>query len=249
MTEKRSSLAAVMLARDPAPPDDEAEPAARERVSAADILFAKGAATAAGFNPLYRNFEQPSASSPAAAQDADDRQAGVRAALQPFQAAIVAFGCIALLLSAGLLLKSQPFRDAIRPTIIFASPTATMAPPQAAAPAPEAPPVQAAVPEPPAPSLPETLVARGGDLLGNGDIATARLFFERAAEAGDGHAALLLGRTYDPAYLDRAGVMGMRGDLDQAAAWYRRARDLGEPDAQRCLDSLDIGRILQTPPH
>ena len=96
--------------------------------------------------------------------------------------------------------------------------------------------------------MPETLVARGGDLLGNGDIATARLFFERAAEAGDGHAALLLGRTYDPAYLDRAGVMGMRGDPDEAAAWYRRARDLGEADAQRCLDSLDV-RILQTPPN
>jgi len=161
---------------------------------------------------------------------------------------VVAFGCIALLLSAGLFLKSRPFGlDAVHPTIIFTSPAVTAPPPPAGAPTTEAAAPQAAAPAAPTPSTGDSLLLRGSEMLGNGDIAGARLFFERAAEAGDGHAALLLGRTYDPAYLDRAGVMGMRGDPDEAAAWYRRARDLGEPDAQRCLDSLDVSKIIATP--
>ena len=39
-------------------------------------------------------------------------------------------------------------------------------------------------------------------------------------------------------FLKEAGVRGLRGDLGQAAEWYRRARDLGEPAAQNLLDSL-----------
>jgi hypothetical protein len=33
--------------------------------------------------------------------------------------------------------------------------------------------------------------------------------------------------TFDAAFLDRAGVHGLRSDPEQAASWYRRARDLG----------------------
>ena len=49
-------------------------------------------------------------------------------------------------------------------------------------------------------------MARGDSFLGAGDIASARLFYERAADAGDGHAALRLGATFDPDFLDRAGM-------------------------------------------
>jgi hypothetical protein len=75
------------------------------------------------------------------------------------------------------------------------------------------------------------LVARGDRLLGAGDITSARLFYERAADAGDGSAALRLGATFDPDFLNRAGIRGSTGDLAEALSWYRRASDLGHPAA------------------
>lgn len=244
MSEKRSSLASVMLARDAAPSQtgDGTVTALREHLNADDILFAKGAATAAGFNPHHRSYDYRPGPPPTAAMNASARRSP-QAAVQPFQAAVIAFGCITLLLSAGLFLGSRSAGpgDAARAPAIVAPPTV------AAAPAPEAPALEAPRAEMPATADAEDLVARGSELLGNGDIAAARLFFERAAEAGNAHAALFVGRTFDPAYLERAGVRGMRGDLDEAAVWYRRARDLGESDAQRYLDNLAARRILEAP--
>jgi len=77
------------------------------------------------------------------------------------------------------------------------------------------------------------LVARGDGFLAAGDIASARLFFERAADAGDGRAAMRMALTFDAAFLDGAGVHGARGDPEQAAFWYQRARDLGDVKAER----------------
>lgn len=78
------------------------------------------------------------------------------------------------------------------------------------------------------------LVTRGDDFLRAGDIASARLFYERAADAGNGGAALRLGTTFDPGFLGRAGVRGDPGDPARASSWYRRARELGEAaDAER----------------
>jgi hypothetical protein len=71
------------------------------------------------------------------------------------------------------------------------------------------------------------LLARGDAFLSAGDIASARLFFQRAADAGDSRAAMRMAVTFDGAFLDRAGLRGLRGDPQQAAFWYRRARDLG----------------------
>jgi TPR repeat protein len=82
-------------------------------------------------------------------------------------------------------------------------------------------------------------LTRGDALVGAGDIASARLFYERAADAGDGRAALRLGATFDPAFLARAGIRGMPGDPGQALSWYRRAHDLGEGEAERWLKSLE----------
>ena len=87
------------------------------------------------------------------------------------------------------------------------------------------------------------LVARGDSFLSAADIASARLFYERAADAGDGPAAFRLGATFDPAFLDRAGMRGsIRADPEQAASWYRRARELGDA-AGRPLKSLDRQRL------
>jgi hypothetical protein len=81
------------------------------------------------------------------------------------------------------------------------------------------------------------LLARGDVLFSKGDLLTARLFYERAADGGDGHAALKLGETFDPVFLDRAHLRGARGDWSMALSWYRRARDLGVPEAEIMLKS------------
>ena len=83
------------------------------------------------------------------------------------------------------------------------------------------------------------LRARGDSLLGVGDITSARLFYERASDAGDGRAALRLGATYDPGFLDRVHLPHQHGDVAQALSWYRRARDLGETEAERWIQGLE----------
>jgi hypothetical protein len=80
------------------------------------------------------------------------------------------------------------------------------------------------------------LVTRGDGLLSAGDIASARLFYERAADAGNASAALRLGATFDPGFLSRVGIRGTPGDPEQAASWYRRARELGVDTNTKDLD-------------
>jgi hypothetical protein len=48
--------------------------------------------------------------------------------------------------------------------------------------------------------------------------------------------------TFDPAFLNRAGVHGVRGDPERASFWYQRARDLSgaEPD-QRSAEKAPSG--------
>src|SRR5580704_2486597 len=83
------------------------------------------------------------------------------------------------------------------------------------------------------------LIARGDQLLGTGDVASARLFYERAADVGDGEAALKLGMTFDPAFLSFGRLSGARGDPATATAWYRRARNLGQAKAEIQLKRLN----------
>jgi Peptidase C39 family len=108
--------------------------------------------------------------------------------------------------------------------------------------------LSAATPAAPTTGSPETrlsaadtaaLLARGDVLFSKGDVVAARLFYERAADAGEGQAALRLGETFDPVFLDRARLRGARGDLSTALSWYRRARDLGVAEAEILLKSLE----------
>ncbi|TMJ58879.1 MAG: hypothetical protein E6G81_10175 [Alphaproteobacteria bacterium] len=71
-----------------------------------------------------------------------------------------------------------------------------------------------------------------------GDVASARLFYERAAEAGDGQAALRLGETYDPNFLERAKLRAIKGDPKTAASWYWRAKELGVAEADILLKGV-----------
>jgi hypothetical protein len=82
------------------------------------------------------------------------------------------------------------------------------------------------------------LLARGDAFLGAGDITSARLFYERAADAESGLAALRLGRTFDPAYPVRAGLHAA-ADPAQALLWYRRARELGAGEAEQRIKALE----------
>jgi TPR repeat protein len=83
------------------------------------------------------------------------------------------------------------------------------------------------------------LLHHGDALLRTGDISSARLFYERAADAGDGRAALRLGATFDPEFLGRLGLGKLQTDPAAARLWYSRARDLGEVDAKPRLNSLE----------
>jgi hypothetical protein len=120
---------------------------------------------------------------------------------------------------------------------------------------------QATLPAPEPPSMPPTsadqhppsaeiaaLVSRGDGFLSAGDITSARLFYERAADAGNASAALRLGTTFDPGFPSRAGIRGIPGDATQAASWYRRARDLGDPAAAERLENLDQQRAGEPRP-
>jgi TPR repeat protein len=83
------------------------------------------------------------------------------------------------------------------------------------------------------------LLARGDVAFSKGDLLAARLFYERAADGGNGRAALKLGETFDPVFLDQAHLRGARGDWSMALSWYRRARDLGVAEAEILLKSLE----------
>jgi len=87
-------------------------------------------------------------------------------------------------------------------------------------------------------ALNSALLARGDALLVIGDFSTARMFYERAANAGHGQAALRLGETYDPAFLARTGFIGARANPAIAAHWYQRARELGVPEAKILLSAI-----------
>ena len=78
----------------------------------------------------------------------------------------------------------------------------------------------------------------GGSLLTAGDIPPARLLLERAADAQEPSAALLLAQTYDPDVVGTQDIRNVTPDPATARAWYQRAAQLGSADAQRRLSQL-----------
>jgi hypothetical protein len=119
------------------------------------------------------------------------------------------------------------------PTATAVSPTGTQAPkPTASVPGP--PPAQLRLPA----AEIAALMARGDTLFALGDVSSARLFYERAADTGEGRAALRLGNTFDPAFLDFTHLR-VRGDSAMAASWYGRARELGAAEAEILLKHLE----------
>src|SRR5262249_53698466 len=73
----------------------------------------------------------------------------------------------------------------------------------------------------------QVLLKQGEQFVASGDVVTARVLFQRAAEAGDANGALSLGATYDPIVLARLGVRGISPDVEKARRWYEKAREFG----------------------
>jgi len=73
----------------------------------------------------------------------------------------------------------------------------------------------------------------GVELMTYGEVTSARVMFQRVAEAGEGAGAFALAETYDPLVL---GGLRLRErivpDLALARTWYERARDLGSLEAR-----------------
>jgi len=76
------------------------------------------------------------------------------------------------------------------------------------------------------------LVKRGDEQLAEGNVAAARLFYERAADAGLAQGAMALAGTFDAEELTRLGVRGIPPDAKEARRWYERAHQLGASDAE-----------------
>jgi TPR repeat protein len=126
------------------------------------------------------------------------------------------------------------YQGAIKSKVVAIEPATQAAIPAAAAPA-------AAVPPPAARSIaPDELAAllkRAKGLLAVGDITSARLLLERAADAQEAEAALMLAGTYDPQVLGTQDMRSITPDPAAARLWYQKAAQLGSVDAKRRLQS------------
>ena len=95
------------------------------------------------------------------------------------------------------------------------------------------------VPRPPpsvASELP-VLLARADAMLALGDIASARLFYERAVSLGSARAAMAVGKTYDSAFLTSIHATGVIPDPAAAEFWYRKGAAQGYPAAANPADA------------
>ena len=82
------------------------------------------------------------------------------------------------------------------------------------------------------------LLKRAKSLLAIGDITSARLLLERAADAQEAEAALMLAGTFDPQVLGSQDLRSVTPDPAAAKVWYQKAAQLGSADAKRRLGQL-----------
>ena len=83
------------------------------------------------------------------------------------------------------------------------------------------------------------LRAQGLVALAGGDVVAARAFLERAAEAGDARAWLVLGDAHDPTTLTRLGAIGVRGDAARARQYYQQASEAGLSVARQRIAAIN----------
>jgi hypothetical protein len=95
-----------------------------------------------------------------------------------------------------------------------------------------------ASPDTVSPDEEQALIARAEKLLASNDIAAARLIFTRLAKRGSSKGALAMAQSYDPAFLSRFNIAGLKPDMEKARYWYSLAADHGSEDASRRLIAL-----------
>jgi TPR repeat protein len=83
-------------------------------------------------------------------------------------------------------------------------------------------------------------MARGDEALAAGDVISARQFYELAASNSLAHAAIAVGLTYDPNFLQGKGVRGALADVESAKQRYQKAIDGGDAEARIRLDKLVV---------
>jgi hypothetical protein len=83
-----------------------------------------------------------------------------------------------------------------------------------------------------------SVIERVKQMLANGDIASSRLLLEFIAKKGSAKGAVMLGQTYDPAFLQSISALGLRPDLEKAREWYTLASELGDETARARLTAL-----------
>jgi hypothetical protein len=69
-----------------------------------------------------------------------------------------------------------------------------------------------------------THLQKGDERVRAGDLAAARLYFDRVVRSGDPRGAVAMAKTYDPDVLGKLPIIGLKGDGDAAQAWYERAQ-------------------------
>ena len=82
------------------------------------------------------------------------------------------------------------------------------------------------------------LISRASLLLSQGNIGTARIVLERAAETGSAPAMFALAETYDPVILSAWGTFGTQGDVARAQELYAKALAGGVQEAKGRLNAL-----------
>ena len=94
----------------------------------------------------------------------------------------------------------------------------------------------------------DELIAHGRKMVDVGYFPGARAYFQRAAEAGSADAALSVGKTYDPSFIEEIRAQGIKPDTRQARIWYERAKALGNKDADAQLKGLAKEEALAATP-
>jgi TPR repeat protein len=121
------------------------------------------------------------------------------------------------------------YQGAVKSKVVAIEPATQAAIPAEAAPPPAARRI--------APDELAALLKRAKGLLAIGDITSARLLLERAADAQEAEAALMLAGTYDPQVLGTQDMRSITPDPAAARLWYQKAAQLGSVDARRRLQT------------